>query len=161
MPGGRLTQQDRQQIAARDWPTASPTQRSPDVSTAPTSTITREVMRNGGPTAYRADLAHRATERHAPWRRQAAPPRPQSPREQSQTERTRTPRPCAGTRRCCPPPSSSGSGLHKMMSRVLVCLYTSRDRGSPRASKLVQRLQVRPKTISKTMTVPQRKPEPW
>jgi hypothetical protein len=29
----------------------------------PTSTVTREVMRNGGPTGYRADLAHRATER--------------------------------------------------------------------------------------------------
>ncbi len=39
----------------------------------PTSTITREVMRNGGPTAYRADLAHRATEQRARRRGPAAP----------------------------------------------------------------------------------------
>ena len=38
-----------------------------------------------------------------------------------------------------------------MMSRVLVCLYTS-DAGSLTASELVQRLQVSPASISKTIT---------
>ena len=71
MPGGRLTQQERQQIALglADGLAYAEIARRLD---RPTSTITREVMRNGGPTAYRADLAHRATERRAHRRRPAA-----------------------------------------------------------------------------------------
>jgi DNA-binding transcriptional regulator YhcF (GntR family) len=44
------------------------------------------------------------------------------------------------------------SGLPKMMSRVLTCLYTT-DSGSLTASELAQRLQVSPATISKAITV--------
>src|SRR5215469_6821448 len=80
MPGGRLTQQERQQIAlglAEDLAYAEIARRVD----RPTSTITREVMRNGGPTAYRADLAHRATEHRARRRTQAVPRGPQ-PRPQ-------------------------------------------------------------------------------
>src|ERR1700741_4949120 len=64
MPGGRLTQQERQQIALglADGLAYAEIARRID---RPTSTITREVMRNGGPTAYCPDLAHRATERRA------------------------------------------------------------------------------------------------
>src|SRR6478672_12154137 len=72
MPGGRLTQQERQQIAlglADSLPYAEIARRLD----RPTSTVTREVMRNGGPTAYRADLAHRATEQRAHRRKPAAP----------------------------------------------------------------------------------------
>ena len=71
MPGGRLTQQERQQIALglADGLAYAEIARRLD---RPTSTVTREVMRNGGPTAYRADLAHRATERRAHRRRQPA-----------------------------------------------------------------------------------------
>ena len=78
MPGGRLTQQERQQIALglADGLAYAEIARRLD---RPTSTITREVMRNGGPTAYRADLAHRATERRAHRRRQAAAPGPEAP----------------------------------------------------------------------------------
>ena len=43
------------------------------------------------------------------------------------------------------------SGLPKMMSRVLACLYTS-DTGSLTAAELVQRLQVSPASISKAIT---------
>src|SRR5262245_4001713 len=76
MPGGRLTQRERQQIALglADGLAYAEIARRID---RPTSTITREVMRNGGPTAYRAELAHRATERRAHRRRQAAPQGPQ------------------------------------------------------------------------------------
>ena len=146
MPGGRLTQQDRQQIAlglADSLPYAEIARRID----RPTSTITREVMRNGGPTAYRADLAHRATERRAHRRRQAAP------------------------RGSAAPPQAHGrdaeavreyeevfttvlmqSGLpNKMMARVLVALYTT-DSGSLTASELAQRLQVSPASISKAIT---------
>ncbi len=146
MPGGRLTQQDRQQIALglADGLVYAEIARRLD---RPTSTITREVMRNGGPTAYRADLAHRSTQRRAHRRRQATRRGPQAP------------------------PQAHGrdaeavleyeemfttvlmqAGLSKMMSRVLVCLYTT-DAGSLTASELVQRLQVSPASISKTITL--------
>jgi len=77
MAGGRLSRQDRQQIALglADGLAFAEIARRLD---RPTSTITREVTRNGGPTAYRADLAHRATERRARRRRQAAPRGPQA-----------------------------------------------------------------------------------
>ncbi|MEU9115108.1 helix-turn-helix domain-containing protein, partial [Streptomyces sp. NPDC048483] len=61
MPGARLTQAERQQIAvglADGLAYAEIARRL----ARPTSTITREVTRNGGPTGYRADLAHRATQ---------------------------------------------------------------------------------------------------
>ncbi|MFJ9585263.1 GbsR/MarR family transcriptional regulator [Streptomyces acidicola] len=144
MPGGRLTQQERQQIALglADGLAYAEIARRLD---RPTSTITREVMRNGGPTAYRADLAHRATERRAHRRRQAAPRGPEAPpqaygrdpeavREYEETFTT----------------AMMQSGAPKMMSRVLACLYTS-DTGSLTASELVQRLQVSPASISKAI----------
>ena len=43
------------------------------------------------------------------------------------------------------------SGLPKMMSRVLGCIYTT-DAGSITTSELVQRLQVSPASISKAIT---------
>ncbi|MFI1729045.1 helix-turn-helix domain-containing protein [Streptomyces acidicola] len=145
MPGGRLTQQERQQIALglADGLAYAEIARRLD---RPTSTITREVMRNGGPTAYRADLAHRATERRAHRRRQAAPRGPEAPpqaygrdpeavREYEETFTT----------------AMMQSGAPKMMSRVLACLYTS-DTGSLTASELVQRLQVSPASISKAIS---------
>ena len=101
MPGGRLTQQERQQIALglADGLAYAEIARRLD---RPTSTITREVMRNGGPTAYRADLAHRATERRTHRRKHCPAPRPQAvPRRHPGA----TPRPCASTRRRSPPSS--------------------------------------------------------
>src|ERR1700748_17692 len=78
MPGGRLTQQGRQQIALGLADTLPYAEIARTLG-RPTSTVTREVMRNGGPTAYRADLAHRATERRAHRRGQAVPRGPQAP----------------------------------------------------------------------------------
>jgi DNA-binding transcriptional ArsR family regulator len=145
MPGGRLTQQERHQIAQglADGLAYAEIARRLD---RPTSTITREVMRNGDPTAYRADLAHRATERRLHGRKRAArrgtevPPRAEgrdaeAVREYEEIFTTVVMR----------------SGLPKMMSRVLVSLYTT-DSGSLTASELVQRLQVSPASISKTIT---------
>ncbi|MEV5826582.1 helix-turn-helix domain-containing protein [Spirillospora sp. NPDC052242] len=145
MPGGRLTQQDRQQIALglADGLAYAEIARRLD---RPTSTITREVMRNGGPAGYRADLAHRATERRTRQRR------PSSSR-------------AAGT--AAQPDGRDGEALkeyeerftdvlmesglsNKMMARVLVCLYTT-DSGSLTAAELVERLQVSPASISKTV----------
>src|SRR4051812_34436895 len=78
VPGGRLTQQERQQIVLglADGLAYAEIARGLD---RPTSTVTREVMRNGGPAAYRADLAHRATERRAHRRKPSTPRGPQAP----------------------------------------------------------------------------------
>ncbi|MGA5411971.1 helix-turn-helix domain-containing protein [Streptomyces lavendulocolor] len=145
MPGGRLTQQERQQIALglADGLAYAGIARRLD---RPTSTITREVMRNGGPTAYRADLAHRATERRARRRRQGvsrglpgAIPQvhgrdAEAVREYEEVLTT----------------VMMASGMPKMMSRVMACL-TLTDSGSLTASELVQRLQVSPASISKAI----------
>ncbi|MFI6456262.1 helix-turn-helix domain-containing protein [Streptosporangium amethystogenes] len=145
MPGGRLTQQDRQQIALglADGLAYAEIARRLD---RPTSTITREVMRNGGPTAYRADLAHRATERRTHRRRQAAPQGPEAPPQPHgrDSEAVREYEEALTT-------VLMQSGLPKMMSRVLGCLYTT-DAGSLTTSELVQRLQVSPASISKAIT---------
>ncbi|QFR94344.1 GbsR/MarR family transcriptional regulator [Streptomyces tsukubensis] len=145
MPGGRLTQQERQQIALglADGLAYAEIARRLE---RPTSTVTREVMRNGGPAVYRADLAHRATEHRTQRRGQTsspareAPPQPhgrdaEAVREYEEVFTTALMR----------------SGLsNKMMSRVLTCLYTT-DAGSLTAAELVQRLQVSPASISKAV----------
>ncbi|MBF9130046.1 helix-turn-helix domain-containing protein [Plantactinospora sp. S1510] len=144
MPGGRLIQQERQQIALglADGLAYAEIARRLD---RPTSTITREVMRNGGPTAYRADLAHRATERRAHRRRHSAPRGQGAPthgrgrddeamREYEEAFTTLL----------------MQQGLPKMMARVLTCLFTA-DAGSLTASELVQHLQVSPASVSKAI----------
>ena len=100
MRGGRLTHQERQQIALglADGLAYAEIARRVD---RPTSTITREVMRNGGPASYRADLAHRATERRAHRRRSAAAQGPKAPPQAPGA----MPMPCGSTRRRSPPSS--------------------------------------------------------
>ena len=145
MPGGRLTQPERQQIAMglADGLAYAEIARRLD---RPTSTITREVMRNGGPTAYRADLAHRATERRTHRRRQATPRGTEAPPQAHgrDAEAVREYEEQFTT-------LLMQQGLPKMMSRVLTCLFTT-DAGSLTASELVQRLQVSPASISKAVT---------
>jgi predicted transcriptional regulator len=145
MPGGRLTQQERQQIALglADGLAYAEIARRLD---RPTSTVTREVMRNGGPTAYRADLAHRATERRTQRRRQAASRGPQAlPLAHGRdAEAVREYQEVFTT-------VLMASGMPTMMSRVLACLLTT-DTGTLTASELVQRLQVSPASISKAIT---------
>jgi DNA-binding transcriptional ArsR family regulator len=141
VPGGRLTQQERQKIALglADSLAYAEIARGLD---RPTSTITREVMRNGGPTAYRADLAHRATE-HRAHRRKPAPPTgtaapgrdDEAVREYEESFTTLL----------------MQQGLPKMVARVLACLFVA-DAGSLTASELVQHLQVSPASVSKAVT---------
>ena len=143
MPGGRLTQQDRQQIAlglAGKEPYAGIARRLG----RPTSTITREVTRNGGPGAYRADVAHRATERRAHRRRPAARGVEAGPLP-------------AGREAGAVTAYEEGltavliaSGLTRMPARVLTCLFTT-DTGSLTAAGLARRLQVSPASISKAI----------
>ena len=145
MPGGRLTQSERQQIAAglADDLAYAEIARRLD---RPTSTITREVMRNGGPAGYRADLAHRATERRTHQRKPAAPRGPATPGH----EHGRDPVAVAEYEESFTT-LLIASGLPKISAHVLTCLYTA-DTGSQTAAQLVARLQVSPASISKATT---------
>ena len=144
VPGGRLTQQERQQIALGVADGLAYAEIARRLG-RPTSTITREVMRNGGPVAYRADLAHRATERRAHRRRRVA------------TRGSRAPEQVYGRDAEAVREYEEAftnllmqQGLPKMMARVLTCLLTT-DAGSQTAAELVQRLQVSPASISKAI----------
>ncbi|GAB6939580.1 MarR family transcriptional regulator [Isoptericola variabilis] len=144
MPGGRLTAQERQQIAlglADDLAYAEIARRLD----RPTSTITREVMRNGGPGGYRADLAQRATQQRAHRRRPATPrtssaaaaaPDDTALREYEETFTTLL----------------MQSGLPRMAAAVLTRLYVA-DSGSLTAAELVERLQVSPASVSKAVAL--------
>ncbi|MFE2991499.1 helix-turn-helix domain-containing protein [Streptomyces sp. NPDC059262] len=144
MPGGRLSQHERQEIALglADGLAYAEIARRLD---RPTSTVTREVMRNGGPTSYRADQAHRATERRAHRRKQPAPRGQQAPTlpHGRDPEAVREYEELFTT-------VMIQSGLPKMMSRVMASLLTT-DSGSLTAAELVQRLQVSPATVSKSI----------
>jgi predicted transcriptional regulator len=145
MPGGRLTQSERQQIAAglADDLAYAEIARRLD---RPTSTVTREVMRNGGPLGYRAEQAHRATERRTHRRRQSAPRGQQAPEQ----GHGRDPEAVAEYEETFTTLLTQ-SGLPKMTARVLTCLYTT-DSGSLTAAELVGRLEVSPASISKATT---------
>lgn len=144
MSGSRLSQRERQQIArglADDLAYAEIARRLD----RPTSTITREVMRNGGPSGYRADLAHLATERRAHQPRRTTPrmqgtPKPGFGRDEEavrEYEETFT-------------VLLMHQGMPRMTARVLTCLLIA-DTGSVTAAELVQRLSVSPATVSKAI----------
>ncbi|MDY0812592.1 helix-turn-helix domain-containing protein [Kitasatospora purpeofusca] len=144
MPGGRLTQQERRRIAlglAEGLSYAEIARRLD----RPTSTITREVMRNGGPNAYRATLAHRATERRARRRSTAAlrapTATPQTHGRDVEAVRDYQELLVAALVR---------GGLPNMSARVLTCLLVS-DGGSLTAAELVQRLRVSPASVFKAV----------
>ncbi|WP_425569311.1 helix-turn-helix domain-containing protein [Nonomuraea salmonea] len=73
MPEGRLTRQDRQRIAAglAEGRSYAEIARRLD---RPTSTVSREVGRNGGPSDYRPERAHQAAARRARRRTPARSP---------------------------------------------------------------------------------------
>jgi hypothetical protein len=146
MPGGRLTQQERQQITAGLAEGLAYAEIARRLE-RPTSTITREVMRNGGPGAYRADLAHHATERRARGRRKAAsgpagrpvPPPAHGRDAEAVREYEETFAAIFGQ-----------TGLPNVTARILACLYTA-DTGSATAGELAARLQVSPASVSKAV----------
>jgi hypothetical protein len=145
IPGGRLTQQDRQQIAAGLAEGLSQAEIARRLA-RPTSTISREVTRNSGSGGYRAEQAHRATERRA--RRRKPSPIPMAPAATSAYGRD---------------PDAVRDfeellttllvqmGLPRMIARVLTCLSTT-DTGSLTSAELVQRLAVSPASISKAVS---------
>jgi DNA-binding transcriptional regulator GbsR (MarR family) len=146
MPGGRLTRKERQQIAlglADSLPYAE-IARQLD---RPTSTVTREVMRNGGPTAYRAELAHRDTERRA-RRRRATTSREPGAAPQPHGRDADAVREYEETFTAV----FTQSGLPRMTARVLSALYTT-DAGSLTAAELSGHLAVSPASVSKAVAL--------
>ncbi|MER5637175.1 helix-turn-helix domain-containing protein [Kitasatospora sp. NPDC002227] len=140
MPGGRLTQQERQKIAlglAEDLPYAEIARRLD----RPTSTVTREVDRNGGPTAYRADQAHRATEHRARRRKQAQPQGQQPLGRREEAVRAYEESFTA---------LLVHQGLPRMTARVLTSLFVA-DTGSLTAAELARHLDVSPASVSKAI----------
>nr|WP_062337539.1 helix-turn-helix domain-containing protein [Herbidospora sakaeratensis] len=150
MPGGRLSQQERQQIAAGLADGLAYAEIARNLG-RPTSTVTREVMRNGGPAAYRAETAHRATGRRAHRRKRPPAGVPAA----APDAYGRDPEAVRGFEESFTT-SFVESGLPHMMSRILACLYVS-DSGGMTAAELVQRLQVSPASISKSIAFLERR----
>ncbi|MFI6392579.1 MarR family transcriptional regulator [Nonomuraea sp. NPDC050540] len=133
MPGGRLTHDERRQIAACVAEGLGYAEIARRLG-RPTSTVSREVARNGGPGGYLADHAQQATGRRAGRRR---PYRTVSPTVTHDfAERLAA--------------LMSGTGLPRMPSRVFVCLLTT-ESGSLTAAELAARLRVSPASVSKAI----------
>ena len=102
-------------------------------------------MRNGGPSGYRADLAHLAAERRARQGKRAT------------TRRQGTPAPDAGRDDAAVREYEKTftvllmhQGMPRMTARVMTCVLIA-DSGSVTAAELVQRLGVSPATVSKAI----------
>jgi DNA-binding transcriptional regulator GbsR (MarR family) len=139
MPGSRLTRRDRQVIAtglADGLGYAEIARRL----ARPTSTISREITRNGDRAGYDPDTAHRATKRRAhqrkPGAESAASPhrRPETVRAVEQQLAT----------------TLTGTGLPNMSARVLAALLTTDD-ASMSAAELAQHLRVSSSSVSKSV----------
>ncbi|MFD8563511.1 MarR family transcriptional regulator [Streptosporangium canum] len=146
MPGERLTHQDRRAIAAglAAGLTYSDIARGLQ---RPASTVTREIIRNGGPAGYRADQAHQATKRRA--QRRTSTPSTSSPGAPAAATYGRAAEAMHDFRERFAA-LLGGTGLPPMMSRVLACLYAT-DTGSLTSAELVRQLQVSPASISKAV----------
>jgi DNA-binding transcriptional ArsR family regulator len=144
VPGGRLTQQERGQITLGLTGGLSYAEIARRLD-RPTSTVTREIMRNGGPTAYRADLAHHATEQRARRRRKkVTPATPVQEHGRDATAVREYEETFAGV--------FMRSGLPRMTARTLAALYTT-DSGRLTAAELAGHLQVSPASVSKAIAL--------
>lgn len=145
MPGGRLAHDDRQRIASGLAGGLGYAEIARELG-RPTSTVSREVARNGGPDGYRADRAHEATHRRAR-------------RPKTTTKPTATPATADGHGR---DPDAvrefverfaalmARSGVPRMAARVLAALITT-DSGTLTAAELVTNLRVSPASVSKAV----------
>ncbi|MFI7706742.1 helix-turn-helix domain-containing protein [Nonomuraea sp. NPDC049480] len=145
MPGGRLTGQDRQHIAAWLAEGLGYAEIGRRLG-RPASTIMREVTRNGGPDDYGADQAHEATRHRARRRKQAQPPAPPVP----DSGHGRDPQAVQDFAQSFTDLLEQ-QGLPRMVARVLACLYIT-DSGTLTAADLVQRLRISPASVSHAVT---------
>ncbi|RSM48948.1 MarR family transcriptional regulator [Actinoplanes sp. ATCC 53533] len=140
MPGRRLTRADRQRIAAGLARGLDYVQIARQLG-RPTSTVSREVARNGGPGRYRAELAQLATTHRA--RRRPSPPA--ATRQLSESSG-----PDPGTTAAFVTELTAAlieTGLPRTAAGIMACLFTS-ETGSRTAAELASHLQVSAATIS-------------
>lgn len=144
MPGRRLTHDERRYIADRLAQGASYTEIARSLG-RPVSTVSREVLRNGGPAAYHANTAHQSTQQRA--RRPRRPRRGRASATPAGIDAygrdARTVQDFADEFTAL----LVSNGLPRMAARVAACLYTA-DTGSLTASDLVRRLGVSPASVS-------------
>lgn len=147
MPGGRLTDEERQRIASGLAEGLGYTGIGRLLG-RPASTVMREVTRNGGPEGYEAQRAHEDTRRRA--RRPAQPRTPARPPAPPATDNhvghDRDP----GAVQDFTDSFSTlltQQGLPRMAAKVLACLYVT-DQGTLTAAELVQRLRISPASVS-------------
>ncbi|MFI7532473.1 MarR family transcriptional regulator [Streptosporangium sp. NPDC049376] len=145
MPGGRLTYEERREIARGLAEGLTYTEIAKCLG-RPISTVTREVIRNGGAGGYQADRAHHATGIRA-HRNRSAESQPAPAVRDGQGRNPETIRQLEDDFSTM----LVDTGLPRMTARVLACLYTT-DSGSLTAAELVQRLQVSPASVSKAVT---------
>ncbi|WP_346268242.1 helix-turn-helix domain-containing protein [Streptomyces sp. SCUT-3] len=132
-----MTQQERRRIAAglaEGLPYAEIARRLG----RPTSTVSREVGRNGGPGGYRPQQAHQETLRRA-RRGTPAPPRAAGTPDGATGGATETEEEIVEL--------AVRSGMPRMTARVHVALLLSED-GSCTAAELTRRLKVSPASVS-------------
>lgn len=150
MPGGRLVHQDRHDIAAGLSEGLGYAEIARRLG-RPTSTVSREVARNGGPGGYRADRAHQATGRRA-RRRTPVPGQDLAPSPELSAAVGAYGRDDEAARAFAEQFAAlmTRTGLPRMAARVLACLVTT-DSGALTAAELVQRLRVSPASVSKAI----------
>jgi DNA-binding transcriptional regulator GbsR (MarR family) len=144
MPGGRLTNEDRQHIAAGLAEALGYAEIARRLG-RPTSTISREVARNGGPEGYRPDHAHQATG----WRARRRNPAPTPELPAAVDAYGRDPEAVRGFAEDFAALMVQ-TGLPRMAARVLACLVTT-DAGARTAAELVHQLRVSPASVSKAI----------
>ncbi|MFI2291412.1 GbsR/MarR family transcriptional regulator [Streptomyces niveus] len=140
MPGGRLSHDERRDIGAGLAEGLGYAEIARRLG-RPTSTVSREVARNGGADGYRADRALRATERRA--RRRGPAPLAARPQEVVDRDELHD----FGEQFVT---MLVATGLPRMASRVLVRLFLT-DSGSLTAADLVGQLRVSPASVSKAV----------
>ncbi|WP_405848297.1 helix-turn-helix domain-containing protein [Streptomyces niveus] len=140
MPGGRLSHDERRDIGAGLAKGLGYAEIARRLG-RPTSTVSREVARNGGADGYRADRALRATERRA--RRRGPAPLAARPQEAVDRDELHD----FGEQFVA---MLVATGLPRMASRVLVRLFLT-DSGSLTAADLVGQLRVSPASVSKAV----------
>ncbi|WP_327418700.1 GbsR/MarR family transcriptional regulator [Streptomyces sp. NBC_01233] len=148
MPGGRLTSEDRQHIAAGLAEGLGYTEIGQRLG-RPASTIMREVARNGGPDDYAADRAHEAARHRARRPKQARTSAPPAPPVRD-SGHGRDPQAVQDFTESFTDLLEQ-QGLPRMMARVLACLLVT-DSGTLTAADLVQRLRVSPASVSHAVT---------
>ncbi|WP_436839215.1 helix-turn-helix domain-containing protein [Nonomuraea angiospora] len=126
-----MTQQDRQRIAAGLTAGLSYREIARRLGRQ-TSTITREIARNGGPAGYRPQQAHQATVRRA-RRGTPAPPHPATPPIEAMEQEILE--------------MEVRAGMPRTAARVHHDLMLSRD-GRRTAAELARRLSVSPASVS-------------